>query len=293
MSYHYNYGKFTVICSRDYGYFALLQNNNTYLLYMKRFLSFICVAFLITGCGDDKKEKDTAETESAALAFETEHYEKKSEVGCSDNCPAVTINVPVAEVGTVAGDSINKKLFNTVRSIVFFGEKPYTASNYDALMASFLESYEELRKDFPNEALGWEAKIDAEVTYITDSIINITMEHYTYTGGAHGYAGNRSLLFDPQTGKSLTYEDIFTNAKEFTDYAEQKFREKFKIPANRSINATGLLFEDEVYALPLNIFFKEDGLLLYYNAYEIASYAEQQKELLIPYSEADKYLKRK
>lgn len=260
---------------------------------MKRFMSFICVAFLTISCGDDKKNNEDAQKEETTVAFETEYYEKESDVNCKDKCPSVSIEVPVAEGGTVAGDSINRKLFNTVRSIVYFGEKPYNASNYDDLMGSFLDSYEELRKDFPNEALGWEAKIDAEVTYSTDSLLNITLEHYTYTGGAHGYAGNRSLLFDPQTGKSLEYDDIFTNVKEFTSFAEQKFREKFNIPANRDINSTGLLFEDEVYALPLNIFFQENGVLLYYNAYEIASYAEQEKELLIPYSEADKYLKRK
>ena len=53
------------------------------------------------------------------------------------------------------------------------------------------------------------------------------------------------------------------------------------------------MFLDDVFVLPQNIFFKENGILLYYNAYEAAAYAEQQKEVLIPYSEADAFLKMK
>lgn len=112
-----------------------------------------------------------------------------------------------------------------------------------------------------------------------------------FTGGAHGYSGERSLLFNATTGRSLKYADIFNDVKAFTAFAEKKFREKFKIPAGKNINATGLMFENDKFVLPQNIFFTKNGLLLYYNAYEVASYAEQQKELLLPYEQVQQYLK--
>jgi hypothetical protein len=112
-----------------------------------------------------------------------------------------------------------------------------------------------------------------------------------FNGGAHGYEGDTSLLFDLKTGFSLKPEDLFTDVKSFTALAETKFREKFKIPANKSINSTGMLFEKSKFRLPNNIFYTKDGLLLYYNAYEAASYADGPKELLIPYSIANDYLK--
>lgn len=71
------------------------------------------------------------------------------------------------------------------------------------------------------------------------------------------------------------------------------FKQKFNISEQKSINSTGLLFEDDKFVLPNAIFFKEKGLLLYYSTYEISSYAEGIKELLLPYSDVEPYLIRK
>ncbi|MFV8388928.1 RsiV family protein [Flavobacterium sp. LB1P71] len=62
------------------------------------------------------------------------------------------------------------------------------------------------------------------------------------------------------------------------------------MPENKSINATGLMFEDEKFYLPQNIFYTDKGLLLYYNSYEAASYADGPKELLLSYKEVNEYL---
>lgn len=246
-------------------------------------------ALIISGCGKDKKEEQ--EHPEAALAFTSESYQKKTSLPCSEPCANVSINVPVAKNVPVVADSINNKIFNTVRQIIFFGEKPYAASDYDEIADSFIASYEELKEEFPGDMIGWEGKVEGSIEYETDSVLNIRIHHYTFTGGAHGYEGERSLLFDPQTGKSLTITSLFNDADAFKALAEKKFREKFKIPAGKSINATGLMFEEETFALPQNIFFKNDGLLLYYNAYEVSSYSEGEKELLIPYSELEGNLK--
>ncbi|WP_330443191.1 DUF3298 and DUF4163 domain-containing protein [Flavobacterium sp. C4GT6] len=261
---------------------------------MAKHLTLLLAAFMLFSCGKDKKNNDeeVLNEEKPALVFSTKNYYKKTSLPCDEYCPSVTINVPEAENVPVVADSINNKIFNTVRGIVYLGETPYEADNYEDLMASFLGSYEELKKEFPNDPMaGFEAKIDASVDYTSDEIINVKMNHYTFTGGAHGYGGERSLLFDSETGKSLSYEDIFTNVDSFRQFAEGKFREKFNIPAGKSINATGFLFENDKFVLPQNIFFKENGLLLFYNSYEISSYAEGQKELLLPYSEVNEYLK--
>ena len=259
---------------------------------MKYYATLILTLLLLTGC---KKETETEtkpeEAKTAALAFEPKEYSKKTTLPCKDPCTYVTISVPEALNVPVVSDSINNKIFNTVRSIVYFGEKPTNAKNYEDLMASFIGSYEDLAKKFPDDAMSWEAKVQATVDYKTDSIIDIKLHHYTFTGGAHGYEGDRSLLFNAKTGRSLAYADIFKDEAAFKAYAERKFREKYKIPTNKSINATGLMFENETFALPQNIFFKENGLLLYYNSYEAAAYAEGRKELLLPYADIKDYLK--
>ncbi len=266
------------------------------LTIMKQLLTLGLACLLLTACKkDSEKTEDTEITaeNTPALTFENKEYSQKSNLPCrGENCTTVNISVPVATEGVV-GDSINRKVFNVTRSIVYFGEEPSNSTNYNELMASFIKSYDELAKEFPSDAMPWEAKIKATVDYKTDSIIGIKLNNYVYTGGAHGYEGNRSLLFNAVTGRSLAYSDIFKDEKAFTAYAEKKFREKFKIPANKSINATGLFFENDKFVLPLNIFFKENGLLLYYNSVEVGSFADGPKELLLPYTDIDQYMRLK
>lgn len=264
---------------------------------MKHYFYILFAVVVLAGCGKDKKETDNIDidtTEDAVpLTFETAQYKKTTSLPCKERCPKVSIEVPVASGPQPAADNINKKVFNTVREIIYFGEEPYDASDYDDLMNSFIKSYEELKKEWPDEALGWEGTVKATVDYRTDSIMNIKLKNYTYTGGAHGYEGLRSLIFDPATGTTLERGKIFSDIKGFTDYAEKHFREKYKINSMASINSSGFIFENDTFMLPHAIFFKEDGLLLYYNTYEISSYAEGPKELLLPYKDINQYLGRK
>ncbi|HEX9152601.1 MAG TPA: DUF4163 domain-containing protein, partial [Flavobacterium sp.] len=209
---------------------------------------------------------------------------------CKENCPQITVKIPIAKNVPVVADSINKKVFSVLKEIIYFGEKPYTSTNYNGLLLSFIDSYEKLQKEFPNDTFGWEGKVEGSIKYQSDSILNIEIKHYTFTGGAHGYEGLRSLLFDPTTGKYIPTNHLFKNMNAFMAFAEKKFRAKYKIPENKSINATGLMFEDEKFYLPQNIFYTDKGLLLYYNSYEAASYADGPKELLLSYKEANPYL---
>lgn len=224
------------------------------------------------------------------LSFENETFDKKTSLGCNKDCPEISIDIPIAKQKGIISDSINKKIFSVIKDIVYFGEKPLKSIDYDLLASSFIDSYEEMHKKFPSETFGWEAKIIGNIEFQSDQILNIKIDHYTFTGGAHGYQGFRSLLFDPKTGKVIFNDQIFKNPKEFKAFAEKEFRIKYEIPEKENINATGLMFENDKFQLPQNIFYTDEGLLLYYNAYEAASYADGPKEILFPYEKISSYL---
>lgn len=244
---------------------------------MKNYILFASLFFLFARC-----EKE--------MVFENQTFEKKTSLACKDNCPHIIVRVPIAKDVPIVADSINKKVFNVLKEIVHFGEKPYASTDYEGLVSSFIDSYEKLQKDFPKDSFGWEAKIDGEVKYVSEKIINIEIKHYTYTGGAHGYQGFRSLLFDPNTGKTIFQHQLFKDRNAFKAFAEKEFRNNYKIPEKGSINQTGLMFEGEKFHLPQNIFYTDKGLLLFYNPYEVASYADGTKELLLSYKEVNDYL---
>lgn len=262
---------------------------------MKRYLYTLLALTLLASCQEEKKKMavETEELTEKSATFTSKKYEQKTTLPCTENCTNVLIDVPVADnIAQPAKDSINNKIFNAVRGIVYFGEKPSNGKTYEEIMASFIKSYEDLRKDFPKEKMAsWEAKINGSIAYQTDNIINVKLENYTFTGGAHGYSGLRSLLFNAKTGTTLNYADMFTDQEAVMALAEKKFRDKYKIPAGKNINSTGYFFENDTFKLPQNIFYTNDGLLLYYNVYEAAAYSEGPKEISISYGELGGLLK--
>jgi hypothetical protein len=224
------------------------------------------------------------------LVFENQFIRTTTTLPCKEPCPKISLKIPIAKEVPIVADSINKKVFSVLNKIIYFGEKPYIATNYKDLANAFIGSYEKLQKDFPKDTFGWEAQIEGSIKYQSENLLNIEINHYTFTGGAHGYQGLRSLLFDLNSGASLSNTDLFNDKVAFTAFAEKKFRLKYKIPTAKSINSTGLMFENETFCLPQNIFYTDKGLLLYYNSYEVASYAEGTKEILLSYKDVKDYL---
>ena len=82
------------------------------------------------------------------------------------------MKIPVANAVPVVADSINKKVFSVMKEIIYFGEKPYTSTNYNGLLASFIGSYEKLQKEYPKDVFGWEAKIEGNVIVVREGLID-------------------------------------------------------------------------------------------------------------------------
>lgn len=246
---------------------------------MKSYFFITALLLILTSCTKD-------------LTFKEHTFHKKTTLACKGVCPEIRVKIPYAESTSAAvSDSINNKIFNVLKDIIYVDEKPCKAKNYDELLASFINSYEKMQKEFPDDIIGWEGQVKGTTTYQSSSLLNIQIDYYTFTGGAHGYHGLKSLLFDPRSGQIINNNALFTDVKAFTQYAEKQFRIKYKIPANGRINATGYQFRKNRFHLPDAIFYTPKGLLLYYNPYEASCYADGPKELELPYTAIDSFLK--
>lgn len=241
-------------------------------------IGFSTLCFFLIGCSSNK------------LAFEYKSYQKKTSLPCTENCPQITVKIPYATNAPGVADSINKKIYLELKKIISFKDNTSTSTDYNQLLKEFIETYEEIQKKYPKDTFGWKGEIEGSVIHQSEELLNIKLKYYTFTGGAHGFRGFRSLLFNPTTGKSVSINELFVDSEAFKNFAEKKFKQHFEIPENSNINATGFLFDDDIFQLPQNIFFTEKGLLLYYNTYEIDAYTDGPKELLIPYNEVDEYL---
>lgn len=231
----------------------------------------------------------SCKTESP-LDFSNEKYEKFSKIQNRDTPTKVVIDIPIAISKNRVSDSINLALYNFIKDVVYLEEKPVVFSSYEELTTSFISSYEELKSKYPEE-IEWEANIKGEIVFQNEKLLNIKLEYYVFTGGAHGYFGVKSFLFDIQSGKQLTKQDLFADLENFTFLVENKFRNKFQIDLTHNINSKGFMFENDSFHLSENIFLTEESILFVYNTYEIASYADGIQELDVPLDEVQTFLK--
>ena len=81
------------------------------------------------------------------LTFTDKTYEKKTTLPCKQGCPNVMVKIPLADNLPIVADSINNKVFSTVKEIIYFGEKPSDAKDYDGVLSAFIQSYEDLQKE--------------------------------------------------------------------------------------------------------------------------------------------------
>ena len=109
---------------------------------------------------------------------------------------------------------------------------------------------------------------------------------------------NISLILETKWVKSKSIDTLTTfkydpedpNAISYKVDSEKEFRKKYKIPEGENINAKGFFFENDKFALPENIAVTKNRVILVYNRYEAASYAEGELKLSIPKNKVAQWL---
>lgn len=252
---------------------------------MKKLIYFTVLFLVFISCNNSNKPSST-KTEKP-LTFKSVDYNEKTDL-VKDAETKLVATIPIAEGDSLTAKNINDKIFNTVKLIV--GQENDKSANYDELFKGFIRNYELFIADNIDYQLPWEADIKGTVEYETPHLINIKLVSYTMTGGNHGNPYTTSLLFSPHDGKEITIPDLINNKEAITALAEKKFREKYDIPEGKSLNSAGYMFDNDKFILPANIFVNKDGLLLFYNVYEIAPYVDGTKEVSLSYDDISGYI---
>ncbi|WP_299113890.1 DUF3298 and DUF4163 domain-containing protein [uncultured Winogradskyella sp.] len=156
----------------------------------------------------------------------------------------------------------------------------------DALKA-FDNDYIEFKNEFPESQQAWALAIETEVLYKTENIITMGLSTYSDTGGAHGNDSIQFLNFNPETGNRYSNEELFSDVEGFKKLAETYFLDHMK---NEGSDISEFFF-GKSFQLPENIGFNEEGVILLYNVYEIASYNQGYTEFVIPIENVQQFLK--
>ena len=265
-----------------------------------RILYFVLAILCLASCSQlTDKNQDTAlaATQEAALQFKTQLMERSSP-GCATDstmCAKVSINYPEAVGGkTALRDSINDFVQERLRKLALdFNPDASTTGGSNAaefLATFFLSQHEQLTEDFadsvqiPASVARWELEVKGEPLLNSGKATSLQLQVYYYTGGAHPnyYRVLQSFGAD---GEKLAVSGMVTDTLALMQLAEQEFRKVKEVVGDKPLAEAGLFIEGDLLPLPQNVALTPDGLLLYYNPYEIGPWAFGDTEVLLRYEQ--------
>ncbi len=155
---------------------------------------------------------------------------------------------------------------------------------YD-IFALAIENYNQsIANDYPFHA--YDAIKKYNVTYNQNCTLSFYSDEYLYTGGAHGTTTRRSSTFSLTNGKTLPLGHYFCGG----NYIRQILDEIIMQAQTKEKEQPGMFFEnyEKLIVKYFNIcsfYLTEEGIVIYYQQYDIAPYSSGIIEFLIPYSE--------
>lgn len=238
---------------------------------LKKISFLFIIALLISACNKDVK-----------LKFETQHIEKSTDA-------SIVINYPKAVGTKTVAEKINQHIEHVIANEMNMADTPENDISVIEAVSQFDKEYKTFKNDFQDSSQKWQVKVDGEVIYESAEVIFVSLQSYIDTGGAHGNTRVTYLNFNPETGALLDQNDIIKDPTKFKKIAEKAFKEQTK-PKDDDETIEDFFFGED-FQLPSNIGFTKEGLVLLYNNYEIASYAQGTTEVVLPYNQIKDLLK--
>ena len=146
-------------------------------------------------------------------------------------------------------------------------------------------------KDMPDLSSSYEDTTIIEVYDIMDKIFTISINNYSFTGGAHGNQNSQFYNYLVDNGKEIGLEDILIDGykQRLKKIAEKAYRESNNYMPNEDLTKFGW-FENK-FSLSDNYAIANDGLEFFYNSYEIKPYSMGTTQFTIPYNKLKHIIK--
>jgi hypothetical protein len=230
----------------------------------------VLVTTIVVACG--------ALTEQPDISFEMVRFLKESQSGCDADtatCARFEVNYPVfSKIDTTIQAAINERI------VTVFAGSPPSARSLEELGNDFIADFESFQQENPALGLGWYFDGNVSVLIASDTLISLQVDSETFTGGAHGSFTTRFVNLDPLTGTAYLLDALLAPGyeDELNRLAQEDFMRQ-KMPEADSVSTSGT----PPFKLNDNYGFRKEGVVFYFNDYELGSYAEGPTEILIPY----------
>jgi len=151
-----------------------------------------------------------------------------------------------------------------------------------------LRNAEEMRKErasaeeagYPFTPNRCETYFDYAVKYNQNGLLSVVLRNYQYTGGAHGLTVHTSRTFDLATGKEYRLKDLFTEGTDYVSLISEEVKKSMEKQGMTDL----LLNPFDAIAPDEDFYLADNGLAVYFQAYEYFPYAAGIPEFEVDYS---------
>lgn len=246
------------------------------------------VALLVFSCGTIHQERE----ENVPLAYEQKTFSAASAEGCDhgEPCASFEVTYPLfSGLDSAVVDKIEQEIVLRLS----MDDPEARNKNLQRLAREFIQDYTVFSREMPDERMGWYYQAYVEVSLLRDTLLSLRLNQEYYTGGAHGGMETSFINIDPRTGATVTLEQFFKPGFEaaLAQAGEHYFKNARELSDTATYRNNSIEFPGDQFALNSNYGFGEDGVVFYYNNYEIAPYAAGPTEFVIPYTAMKDWLK--
>jgi len=135
----------------------------------------------------------------------------------------------------------------------------------------------------------YEFDVGYNVTFNEECFASLYFDQYEFTGGAHGSTIRTSQTWDLETGRQLTLGDFYPDdpdyIKEIQEWIEYEIAGRLKAGPSTYFDDYPELLRSTFQAG--NFYLTPEGIVIYYQQYDIAPYSSGITEFLLPFSGTD------
>ena len=179
------------------------------------------------------------------------------------------------------------KRINSYGDSASIAANPQAGKSIKSAFEVFEKNYNDFKKDFPDAPGCWEVELKGDTVFSTPKVLFYQLDHYAFTGGAHPNTFRSYHAFDVRTGDEIEMKDFISDSTALLGLVDKAFRKTEKLSAETDLEEAGYFLVNHKFVLPVAYVFTPEGILFYYNPYEIAAYARGAIQFTIPYNELD------
>jgi hypothetical protein len=247
---------------------------------MRFFVVSACIIGLAIGCTAPKEE-----TKSTTFSYEQKTIRTESTGGCASQIfPCANFEVSYPEFNQLS-ETVKEVLTERMHQAIAYDDPESDGYSFQDMADGFVEDFEHFQNEFPDNHFSWYFKSRYDILINSDTLLSLSATSEYFTGGAHGGRSVYFINIDPMTGKEV---DLNTLLKPGFDEVlaiegEKSFRKVRGLDSQINLAEAGFEFPEGKFTVNTNYGFTADGIVFFFNAYEIAPFSSGTTEIMIPW----------